>query len=172
MTKTTVDHEFATDLLTTYRAALPLSESCRLADPTLIEQYQALLGWPAKLAKWRAMSWDERYGKKPPTAPLYNGRGIGSDQFLERATRAAEGDLWRDARARLDDGRVALLAYQPPRRLGDGVSSPLRWRQRVGDVAPPGTCCLPGGAHLSAGRDRGSFRAVKRNKGRLRVFRR
>lgn len=101
------------DVADAYERALPLAECWSLADPALVTQYQELRAWPEKSAQWKALSWDERFEKKPPGLP----KGVAQPGDVQRHTNAAEADVWRDAWARLDDGRLCILAFQEPRHL-------------------------------------------------------
>ena len=74
---------------------------------------------PATIARWKALSWGERFGREPPALPLYGSKPIGTPQAVPRATLDAAGDLDADVRARLGDGRLRVLGYQAPRQLGD-----------------------------------------------------
>lgn len=107
----------ALELASAYELATPLHESWRLADPSRIAQHRDLLAWPEAIAKWRGLSWDERYGHEAPALPTYNGRSVGSPQMVQSATRAAAADISQDIRARLADGQLRVIAYQEPRRL-------------------------------------------------------
>ena len=106
----------------TYARAVPLGQCAALADPELIRQHEDLLAWPALIARWRELSWGERFGNEAPALPLYNGRSVGSPQMVPQATLDAAGDLDRDVRARLADDRLRILAFQEPRQL-DGRCS-------------------------------------------------
>ena len=116
----------AEDMAAVYARALPLlfppqgRVSATLADPALIEQHRALVAWPALIAAWRKLSFGERFGHEAPSLPIYNGRSVGSPQMVPQATLDAAGDLDRDVRARMGDGRLRVLGYQAPRQL-DGA---------------------------------------------------
>ncbi len=113
----TVDAPDAAGVPAAYERALTLVECSALADPALLDQHRALNAFPALSAKWRELSWGERFGNEAPALPVYNGRSVGSPQMVPQATLDAAGDLDRDVRARLGDGRLRVIGYQAPRQL-------------------------------------------------------
>ena len=109
----------AEGMAATYKQARPLGQCAELAGAELIRQHEDLSAWPALIARWKALSWGERFGREPPALPLYGSKPIGTPQAVPRATLDAAGDLDADVRARLGDGRLRVLGYQAPRQLGD-----------------------------------------------------
>jgi len=115
----TADTRLAEDMAAAYARAVPLAKCSTLGDPELIEQHRALIAWPARAAEWRKCSWGERFGREAPALPFYGAEPVGAAQMVPQATRDAAADITRDLRDRLADGRLRVLAFEEPRRLGD-----------------------------------------------------